>query len=628
MNKLLQTLYLGCVLVAAMSFESTAAQTLENGMKDHPSPYLAAHANDEVRWQTWSQQAFEHAKQRESLLLVSVGYFACHWCHVMQRESFKSGPAAALINEMSIPIKVDRELRPELDAHLMAFSERTTGAAGWPLQVLLTPDGYPLFAFGYQPQADLVRLLTAARQQWAKDKKTLRDVARHAHLELTKSLAGGAAFALTQGNTPGAYNALVTQIMEVADPLSGGFGQQSKFPSTPQLDALIYAESVTSDPERRMFLLMTLHQMAALGLRDQVGGGFFRYVTDPSWTTPHFEKMLYDNALLARTYAKAADALDIPALTQVAFDTVQFMFRDLWHPKGGFIASLSAEDESGVEGRPYVLSVKSAQKELTADEWKVVQMGWGLSGPGGFEEGHLPMQSAQPQAISQALGIPIDTVRAQLTSAREKLLAARASLLPPRDEKRIAAWNGLGLSAVAGVYSQLSVAEKAKGGDVARLLADELWSDGTLARARARGTEKTAANVGEGNLSDYAHTARGLLDWARVTAEARYASVAADIALSAWRRFRVDAQWRSQEQSIIALAPNQVALADRALPSASATLLDVLDELIETGDARAVAIEAEVFSARATLPQQAISEPFFYATQIANAHKRRYGLTP
>ena len=611
-----------------MSFEPIAAQTLENRLKGHPSPYLAAHANDEVNWQTWSRHAFEQAKQHKSLLLVSVGYFACHWCHVMQRESFKSGPAAALINEMSIPIKVDRELRPELDAHLMAFSERTTGAAGWPLQVLLTPDGYPLFAFGYQPQADLVRLLTAARKQWAEDQNTLREVARHAHFELTKSLTGGAAFAVTQGNASGAYNALLAQIMDVADPLAGGFGQQSKFPSNPQLDALVYAESVASDPERRMFLLMTLHQMAALGLRDQIGGGFFRYVTDPNWTTPHFEKMLYDNALLTRTYARAADALDIPALAQVAIDTVNFMFRDLWHPNGGFIASLSAEDENGVEGRPYVLSVQSAQKALTADEWKVVQMGWGLSGPGGFEEGHLPMQSAQPQAISQALSITTDAVRAQLTSAREKLLTARSGRLPPRDEKRIAAWNGLGLSAVAAVFSQLGDAAKAKGGNVARLLADKLWSNGSLARARTGGTDTTVANVGDGNISDYAHTARGLLDWARVTGEGRYASVAADIALSAWRRFRVDGQWRSQERSIIALAPNQVALADRALPSASATLLDVLDELIEIGEVRAVAIKAEVFNAKATLPQQAISEPFFYATQIAHAHERRDGLTP
>ncbi|MGB0750871.1 MAG: thioredoxin domain-containing protein, partial [Gammaproteobacteria bacterium] len=340
MKKLLRKLYCGGVLVALMSFEPIAAQTLENRLKGHPSPYLAAHANDEVNWQTWSRHAFEQAKQHKSLLLVSVGYFACHWCHVMQRESFKSGPAAALINEMSIPIKVDRELRPELDAHLMAFSERTTGAAGWPLQVLLTPDGYPLFAFGYQPQADLVRLLTAARKQWAEDQNTLREVARHAHLELTKSLTGGAAFALTQGNALGAYNALLAQIMEVADPLAGGFGQQSKFPSTPQLDALVYAESVASDPERRMFLLMTLHQMAALGLRDQIGGGFFRYVTDPNWTTPHFEKMLYDNAQLMTLLTDVFLATGTPLYATRIRETADWLFREMMAEGDAFAASL------------------------------------------------------------------------------------------------------------------------------------------------------------------------------------------------------------------------------------------------------------------------------------------------
>jgi len=577
-----------------------------NPLAGNESPYLAMHGNDPVNWQPWSAEVLAQAKRENKLLFVSIGYFSCHWCHVMQRESFQNAKVAALLNEHFISVKVDRELNPDLDAYLIDFVQRTRGAAGWPLNVFLTPDGHPLVGMTYVPADTFINLLEELRAQWEQGGEYLKTVAARAAEQLRgEKLQADAP--LDSATAQRYETLLVQQALELGDALEGGFGQQTKFPMTPHLEALLAAYAHQPTTQLKAFLERTLDQMATQGLRDHLGGGFFRYTVDPSWQTPHFEKMLYDNALLASLYLHAARVFSRPDYEAVARDTLDFMLRELATPEGGMMASLSAVDAAGVEGGYYLWPAEDLAKILGADELSLAQSVWGLAGAGALEAGYLPRARLSVAEASAQLGISQATAQQRFDAARQKLLAVRAKRPQPVDTKRLAAWNGLALSALA-EGAQLPGGERyrsaAKG--VRDYLVNTLWDGQRLLRARGK-----AGELGQAGLEDYAFAAEGLLAWARLTGEGRDFSLARRWVEDAWRRFHADSGWQLSDQTLLPTGYGVPLLDEGPLPSSAAALLRVSREIAEkTGDAKLKSrVVAGIGAGHGVLAQAAFDHP-------------------
>jgi len=359
-----------------------------NQLAGHDSPYLAMHGDDPVEWQDWSAEVLARAKKDNKLLFVSIGYFACHWCHVMQRESYQNPQIAKMLNQNFISVKVDRELNPALDARLIDFVQRTRGAAGWPLNVFLTPEGYPLVGLTYLPKDRFLTLLNDLHQQWQQAPAYLTEAAANAAAAM-KGEPPKPDPALKPGDGKRYQTIMVQQALQLGDEMDGGFGEQSKFPMVPQLDSLLSAYQRKNIPQLKYFLTLTLDRMASQGMRDHLGGGFFRYTTDPGWQTPHFEKMLYDNALLSSLYLRAAKIFRRADYELIARDTLDFMLAEMRGPQGAMVASFSAVDDAGVEGGYYLWESETLSKVLTPAEYVLLKIMWGLEGQSSFEAGHL-----------------------------------------------------------------------------------------------------------------------------------------------------------------------------------------------------------------------------------------------
>jgi uncharacterized protein len=556
-------------------------------LQGHVSPYLGAHAGDPVAWQPWGRKVFEQAQARGQLMFVSVGYFACHWCHVMQRESFHDVSMAALLNDNAVSIKIDRELRPALDAHLIDFVERTTGRAGWPLNVLLTPQGYPLLGFTYLPNAQLRGLLEKVFARWESDATELSELARRADSQLRELRRERVAAPLDAAQAVALEARLLQQIMSAADTMAGGFGEQAKFPSVPQLRALLDVVSVApglasktpgsaariAHAEQQRFLELTLDKMSTQGLRDQVGGGFFRYVVDPNWEMPHFEKMLYDNALLAQLYADAGRALGAPRFSEVAADTIDFMVRELWDRRGAFIASLSAVDVDNVEGGYYLITPASLAQLPTSDR-ELLGAAWGLRGEPQTAAGFLPRQIEDVKVLVSQLGRA--ALSTELKRLRTHLRELRRAERLPRDDKWLAAWNGLALSALLseGHPKHAALARK-----LVTTLATRMWDGTTLARSIRADTRAGAAS-----LQDYAYVTRGLWDAAVQWNDAALKGLTRTMVLTAWHQY-FDATaggWRLATNDQIVLADPVAAMIDRSRPAPGALLMQTTLKMVAT----------------------------------------------
>ena len=590
-----------------------------NALASSASPYLRLHARDPVHWQEWSLELVARAGAEDRLIFVSVGYFACHWCHVMQRESFSNPDAAALLNAHFVSVKVDRELDPALDAQLIRFVQATLGHAGWPLNVVLTPDGLPLFGFTYLPVGDFTRLLEQIASRWSADRDSLASAARNVTAMLESAGRPRPTERMDAAGVRALADSFTQQASETADGLAGGFGQQQKFPSAPQLALLLDSQRRQPVDELAGFLRLTFGAMASLGLRDQVGGGFFRYVTDPGWEVPHFEKMLYDNALLAELYFDAADVLDEPAFERIGMDTVEFMVRELASSDGGFFSSLSAVDAEGAEGGYYLFGEHDLERVLDEEERRVVAAAWGFEGVPRLEHGYLPVQSAESSAeVARTAGMTVDDAAARLVSARNKLLAVRAARELPRDEKRLAGWNGLALSALVRASLHPGGArfeEPARG--IVRLLVEELWDGSVLARARAGGTAGNGAgerSVTPATLQDYAYVARGMIAFAKAHGSDEHWKIVRRIVEGAWERFHAPDGWRLSDARGLPYSGTEPAIADGPMPSPSAVLLDASMHVADRFDDEALRARA-----RATLlTDDAGLRPaaFFHATRI------------
>ena len=539
-----------------------------NALRGSDSPYLAMHGDDPVDWRPWSAEVLAQARRENKLIFVSIGYFACHWCHVMQRETYRNAEAARYINAHFIPVKVDRELNPALDAYLIEFVTRTHGAAGWPLNVFLTPDGNPLVGMVYLPTGRFMDVLKQLVDQWAESPDYLREVAAQA-AEVLQGVPLAPSPLLTAADVKRYTGSLVSQALQYADHLSGGFGEQTKFPMAPHLQALLTAWQQRPDAELKDFLLLTLDRMASQGLRDHLGGGFFRYTVDPGWQTPHFEKMLYGNAELAQLYLRAARLFDRPDYAAVARETLDFMLDEMLTPQGGMVASFSAVDEAGVEGGYYLWDNDTLRRILDKQQLALVQQVWDLKGPPPHEAGHLPMAWKTLDEAAKVLGMDPGLAEKQFRLAREKMLAERARRKLPVDGKILAGWNGLALSALVAGARQLDEARYRRGARQLRdYLLGELWDGQRLWRARGRQGE-----LGQATLRDYAFAAQGLLDWAALSGAKADREMARRWVDDAWRRFLTDSGWRLSDQALLPGGHGVAMFSDSPLPSPAVVLM-------------------------------------------------------
>ncbi len=476
---------------------------MPNRLADAQSPYLQQHADNPVDWQEWGPEAFEEARRRDVPILLSVGYAACHWCHVMAHESFEDDETAALMNAGFVNIKVDREERPDVDAVYMEATQAFTGQGGWPMTCLLTSGGDPIFCGTYFPRAQFQQLLRNATEAW----RTQRDAVVEQGADISRQLREQLAVPSGARLLPeaGALDAAVDALSGQFDERFAGFGGAPKFPPSMLLEFLLRAYARAGADRALDMVARTCQAMARGGMYDQLAGGFARYSVDAAWVVPHFEKMLYDNALLLRAYLHWWRISRDPLAERVVRETIGFLLRDLCTPEGGFASSLDA-DAGGSEGSTYVWTPEQLSEVLGPDDGTWVAGLCAVTPQGTFEHGASTLQLP---------GDPIDPARwGQL---RSKLLAARAGRVqPPRDDKVVASWNGWAISALAEAGTLLDEPEWVAAAERAgALLRDRHLVDGRLRRVSRDGTVGSAA----GALEDYGAVASGWITLYEVTGE-------------------------------------------------------------------------------------------------------------
>ena len=404
---------------------------MANRLENETSPYLLQHKDNPVDWRPWGEEALARARDQQKPVLVSIGYSACHWCHVMERESFEDPAVAAVMNERFVPIKVDREERPDVDAIYMDAVQAMTGHGGWPLNAFLTPDGVPFYAGTYFPpeprhgMPSWRMVLDGVARAWDEQREEIVDGAGRivAHLQATARIEAPDAELDAAG-----LDAAATALKRGYDAENGGWGGAPKFPAASVIEFLL------GRGERAM-ALHTLRRMAGGGMYDQVGGGFARYSVDARWIVPHFEKMLYDNALLARAYLHAFQVSGEPFFERVARETLDWALRELRQPEGGFASALDADSE-GVEGRFYVWTLDEVRAALPAEDAATAIEHFGMTAEGNFEGANIPVRAtADPERLGE--------IKAALLAAREQRVR------PGLDDKRLTAWNALMISALA-----------------------------------------------------------------------------------------------------------------------------------------------------------------------------------
>ncbi|HEX6934238.1 MAG TPA: thioredoxin domain-containing protein, partial [Streptosporangiaceae bacterium] len=487
-------------------------------LRNATSPYLLQHAGNPVDWWQWGDEAFAEARRRDVPVLLSVGYSACHWCHVMAHESFEDEATAALMNDLVVPVKVDREERPDVDAVYMTATQALTGQGGWPMTVFLTPDREPFYCGTYYPREQFKQLVTAVARAWRENKDAVTGQAGKVAAALAET-AGQRPAAEPEG-TPGTgalCDAAVDTLATRYDARRGGFGSAPKFPPSTVLEFLLRTSERDADarPQASKALAMaagTAEAMARGGMYDQLGGGFARYSVDADWVVPHFEKMLYDNAQLARVYAHWWRRSGGDLASRIARQTCDWMIADLRTSEGGFASALDA-DSDGEEGAFYVWTPAEITGVLGADDGGYAADLFGVTEAGTFEHGRSVLQ------------LPADAVdHERYERIRSALLAARsARVWPGRDDKVVAAWNGLAIAALAEaglLFGRPGYVEAASG--AAELLAAVHLHGGRLARTSMNGIAGQSAGV----LEDYANVAAGFLALAGVTGAERWVALA------------------------------------------------------------------------------------------------------
>lgn len=549
------------------------------------SPYLLQHAHNPVDWYPWSPEAFEHARREQKPVFLSIGYATCHWCHVMEQESFEDTAVAELLNTHFVPIKVDRESHPDVDQIYMTAVMLFTGRGGWPMSSFLTPEGRPFFGGTYFPPGPFADLLRQLARAWrerrdeveAQAENIARAVAQNNRLHGRTGTLG-----------PDIAERTVTLLEESFDKVHGGFGLAPKFPQEPWLFLLLDQAERRGDARALEMLETTLEQMARGGIHDQVGGGFHRYSTDYEWLVPHFEKMLYNQAQLSRVYLAAWRLTRKVRYRRLATRTLDYVLKEMRAPEGGFYSASDADSE-GEEGRFFTWTLAEVRAVLTPQEAELAKSIYGLSRIGNFEGRNIPHleQSLEHEAKNRKLDEA--TLIRRLDGINLKLYQARGRRIAPlRDDKIIAAWNGMMITALAEAADRLGKSEYRQAAERA---AEFLWrhnrsASGHLLRVHLEGRSSVAAT-----LEDYAYLGEAMLALYDLTAAQTWLERAQELATALLHRFR-DREGggfflNEADAGITAMGRPHDDGADGAIPSGSSIALRLLQGLwLRTGEQR------------------------------------------
>ncbi len=568
-----------------------------NRLIHETSPYLRQHAHNPVDWYPWSEEALARARAEDKPIFLSIGYSACHWCHVMAHESFEDPQTAKIMNELFINIKVDREERPDLDGIYMAAVQAMTGQGGWPMSVWLLPDGSPYYGGTYFPPFDRYgmpgfrRLLVATADAYHTRRAQVQESAARMTAALQSDALNG-----WLGSSEGALDAWVADqavqgLSRAYDSFYGGFGHAPKFPQPVNLSFLLRYAARTGDAHARDMVLHTLRRMARGGMYDQLGGGFHRYSVDERWLVPHFEKMLYDNAQLARLYVEAWQVSGDGELRRVAEETFDYIVREMTDPAGAFYSSQDADSE-GEEGKFFLWTPEELVALLGAADARLVAGYYEVTRTGNFEGRNILHVEQDVMTVARQLQVSVDEVTAALARSRPILLAARGQRSKPgRDDKVLAEWNGMTLRAfayAAGVFDRADYRRVAEAN--AHFLLHEMASpspltSGGLALSGLHRTWAPASLTGgapvarlNGYLEDYANVADGLIELYQLTFELRWLRAARQLADAMLTQFWDDEHGgffqTSRDHETLLTRPKE--LLDNATPSGNSVAADVL----------------------------------------------------
>ena len=572
-----------------------------NRLAGETSPYLLQHAHNPVDWWPWGPDALTRAKLLDRPIFLSIGYAACHWCHVMERESFEDEATAAYLNAHFIPIKVDREERPDLDQVYMGAVQAMTGGGGWPMSVFLTPEGRPFYGGTYFPDEprhgmpSFRQVLEGVDRAWRED----REGVEGSGSRLVAALTEGARLPAVEGGAPAPGPELLdTAVMLIErsfDATTGGWGGAPKFPQPMTIEFLLGRAVATGDPRPLAIARRSLDAMADGGIHDQLGKGFHRYATDARWLVPHFEQMLYDNAQLARAYLQAWAATGDARYRGVAEGVLGYLIRELCTEDCAFAASQDA-DTNGVEGATFTWTAEEIRTVLGSPGWiELATAAFGVTEAGNWEGRTILSQVRSDEQLARDLGLPVAEVRQQLAGLRDELWMHRQTRVQPaRDDKALAAWNGLAIAAFADASRWLSLldgpvsrADAKRFATIAASAADAILR-GLYADGRLRRSWKDGRAIGEGVLEDYASLADGLLALYEATFEERWFTTARELMDAVLERFTDPAGGffdTADDHERLITRPKDVQ--DNATPSGGAMAAHVLLRLAAlTGEGR------------------------------------------
>ncbi|MDW8052625.1 MAG: DUF255 domain-containing protein [Armatimonadota bacterium] len=499
-----------------------------NRLIEEKSPYLLQHAYNPVDWYPWGAEAFLKARAEDKPIFLSIGYSACHWCHVMERESFENLAIAELLNQHFVSIKVDREERPDVDEIYVNAVQLMTGRAGWPLSVFLTSDGLPFYGGTYYPPRAFAELLQRIAYVWQHNRAQVNQAATELKAEL-EQLVAMRHQSLRGERHPNIFRAYKAQMLEGFDPMHGGFGSAPKFPPSTALPVLLHMGVEWGDEECASMALITLFQMAHGGIHDHIGGGFHRYSTDERWLVPHFEKMLYDNAQLAWAYTHAYAMTDDPLFAEVAHRTLEWMLREMRLPEGAFASALDADTPEG-EGYYYTWTHQEIYEALPREEADLFCTVYNITPEGNYAEEATRQRNGRNilhltksiEQLATELDIDPEELHRRLADIRARLLAVRQTRHAPlRDDKVLTDWNGLAIRALA--YAAQVFGERgARYAQAAVEAAEFLWERMRDANGRLLHRYRDGDASIPAYLSDYAFFGLGLMELYSLTLEPKW----------------------------------------------------------------------------------------------------------
>jgi len=586
-----------------------------NNLIKETSPYLLQHAYNPVKWYAWGEEALKKAKEENKPIFLSIGYSACHWCHVMAHESFENEDIAQIMNENFVNIKVDREERPDIDDIYQKVCQLVTGSGGWPLSVFLTPDQKPFYVGTYFPILDsygrpgfgsLLRQLTQAHKEKPGDVEAATNNFMNI-LQKTESIT-----------TPSKLDKSILDeaainLLQMGDPINGGFGNAPKFPNAANLSFMLRYSKLSNISKFQEFVFKTLTKMANGGIYDQLGGGFHRYSTDSRWLVPHFEKMLYDNALLPVVYAEAYQITKDPKYLEIVNKTLHYVLREMTSPDGGFYSAQDADSE-GEEGKYYVWKKREIQEILGKDS-DVFCLYYDVTDGGNFEGHTILNNNINASTVAFQFGKTEDDVNDIIKHCSEKLFVIRSKRIAPgRDEKILTSWNALMISAfakgyrISGQETFLHTAE-----NCIKLIEEKLTKNNELLRTYKDGQAKLRAY-----LDDYAYFVNALLDVFEVEPNAKYLALALQHANYLMEHF-----WDPKENNFYFTADNHEKLIirtkniyDLSLPSGNSVAAYAFLKLYHlTQDKKFLDVSTKIMESLSTM---AAENPFGFG-QLLNA---------